>query len=98
MREFGFVSSISSGDDLVESEGFETAGAVEAPAGVGELVDEEVLVGGGGLEFGDIAFEQAVESGRVFVTEDGRWSVSFRLQGSGGCVRAGGGRGRRVGR
>ncbi len=55
------------GDDLVEGEGFEGAVVIEAPVGGGELLDEELLVGRRGFEFGVVAFEQTVEGGLIGV-------------------------------
>ena len=47
------------------------AGAGEGPTGLGHLFDEEVLVGGGGLELGAVLIEEGVEFGRILVGEDG---------------------------
>lgn len=65
--------------DVIEREGFEAASAVEAPAGLGELGDEELLVCGDGLELGAIARQEPVVPGLVFVKEG--LHFVFRVEG-----------------
>jgi hypothetical protein len=61
-------------EHLIEHGGFEAAGAAQAPAGLGHLLDQEGLVLVGGMELIAEAGEEDVEFVLVLVREDGEGS------------------------
>ncbi len=64
-----------------EELGFEERDAVEAPGGVGELVDELGLGGGGGVVLGEELLEVVLVGGEILGGEDGGAAGEAVLEG-----------------
>jgi Methyltransferase domain len=71
----------------IEEGGFEGDGAVEAPAGGGELVDEVDVEAGFGPELEDVGFAEGAELAHGLVAEDG--AAGGEAVGEGGGLAAG---------
>ena len=71
MQSEGGEGAQSVGRSAGEQFGFEERDAVETPGGVGKLVDELGLGGGGGLVFIEKLLDVALVGSRVFGGQDG---------------------------